>query len=1523
MNFKKIFIAIFIVIAIGMTGCGDGTNNTPDTNTPDTNTPDTNTPDTNTSDTNTSDTNTSDTNTSDTDTPDTNTSDTNTSDTGTSDTGTSDTGTPDTGTPDTNSTKNITGVAGKGAAIEGRVELFDENNNSLGSTTVFNSNGQYTISNVTYKGKIKAVLTLSKYRDEFLGKNVSVDNLVMKSVTYIDSNNSNVSVNITPVTDTVVKLLGENPLTKSKEQIEETNKYVARAMGMGDIDPAIEPFRFVSTNDGNLTDTPSHRYALALLAISKYSGIKDDDNETANKNRVADAIEDLYDAVVESSISNTKLESIVEDINGAGTNIENISSSDIIHHSTTTPVSQTIADIMPGASFRKIYIHIKDSNATAPTVEDYEKLGVSGVDESNLDAVNEAVAKTNRDTAEEIYTEIQTVVERVIRDKLGNTNHISLTAAEINAIDGVSGAIEGIDYSTALSAATFVDREHPTAAEIQAVVDAVNAANGVAAVVEDIAGNADATPATAEEINAIDGVSGAIEGVDYSTALAAATFADRAHPTATEIQAVITITNGVAAITAYAGDSTKPTPTLQNYSDAGVTGVTAGNLDALNAKIVEAGAAGVDTVIEIQNLANNFPAPLPAGVTITAPTLTATLVSTLDTTYGIDIDGNIPSSGLLVKVPYHANSNITLNGFTAPTFTIDAGHTKNGTNGVDIKFQWNTQNLSAGDGYFDAKIVPVNGAYHAKQLNINASGYTAASFLYATDSNSSAGTLNLRVVAGIPDRSFNLLTNNQYEHQFVYMPVKNPTTGRIWLNNNLGAEYADANNPNGNFNPAQQATESKDYKAYGSLFQWGRKADGHELFNWTSRTNGTSKYGTTDTLSNNPSDALFIKSKDWRVTPDDTLWAGESSPNNVCPTGYRLPLNPNLTLDASHEFNVELNTWDSKDSTGSMSSSLKLSEPNYRSYNNARLTDAGSSYGDYWSGSVISGGMASDMYFGGSLNLLDSSDRGHAMSVRCIKDITGAAASAAIEKAIQINGLAAVVEDIAGNADNTPATAAQINTINGISRVIDGVDYSTALAAGTFADRAHPTATEIQTVIDTVRANETASIIAYANSTRQTVPTLQNYLAAGITGITANNLDAVNKTLRIAIAGNRAVNGASDIQSLVDNLPTPLPEGVVITAPTLRATLVSTLDPTYSTYRIDIDGNIPATGLLIRVPYYSNSYKTLNSFTSSSFTIDTKNTKSNTSGVSLVFQWNTQNLSAGNGYFDARIMPVDSSKPYHAKQLKIGENGYTAASFLYATDSDSFTGTLNLKVITGIPDRSFNVLTNNKYEHQFVYLPVTNSVTARTWLNNNLGAEYADANNPNGNFNPAQQATSPTDYKAYGSMFQWGRKADGHELINWTNGTTGVGKYGTTTTKSDNPANSLFIIANSDPYDWRVTKDDYLWKRESSKNNVCPAGYRLPLDIHGTNDRYNEFNMEIGSWSSANSAGAISSKLKLPMAGFRWNGDFSYVATNGIYWDGTPSSAGNGHDMWFDNSGTHQVDTSRRGVGMSVRCIKN
>ena len=109
----------------------------------------------------------------------------------------------------------------------------------------------------------------------------------------------------------------------------------------------------------------------------------------------------------------------------------------------------------------------------------------------------------------------------------------------------------------------------------------------------------------------------------------------------------------------------------------------------------------------------------------------------------------------------------------------------------------------------------------------------------------------------ILDRNFFKKTNGKFEHRFVYLPVKNNTTGRTWLNNNLGADYANVDS--NAYNPSQQATTSNDYLAYGSLFQWGRKADGHELFDWTGATAGTAKHGDTDVTNDNPSDSLFIK----------------------------------------------------------------------------------------------------------------------------------------------------------------------------------------------------------------------------------------------------------------------------------------------------------------------------------------------------------------------------------------------------------------------------------------------------------------------------------------------------------------------------------------------------------------------------------------------------------------------------------------------------------------------------------------
>jgi hypothetical protein len=67
-----------------------------------------------------------------------------------------------------------------------------------------------------------------------------------------------------------------------------------------------------------------------------------------------------------------------------------------------------------------------------------------------------------------------------------------------------------------------------------------------------------------------------------------------------------------------------------------------------------------------------------------------------------------------------------------------------------------------------------------------------------------------------------------------------------------------------------------------------------------------------------------------------------------------------------------------------------------------------------------------------------------------------------------------VVEDITGNSNGVNVTASQLNSITGVSGAIEGVNYTTAFANGTFADEYNPTAAEIQFIIDQV--NETLSI---------------------------------------------------------------------------------------------------------------------------------------------------------------------------------------------------------------------------------------------------------------------------------------------------------------------------------------------------------------------------------------------------------------------------------------------------------------
>jgi uncharacterized protein (TIGR02145 family) len=185
--------------------------------------------------------------------------------------------------------------------------------------------------------------------------------------------------------------------------------------------------------------------------------------------------------------------------------------------------------------------------------------------------------------------------------------------------------------------------------------------------------------------------------------------------------------------------------------------------------------------------------------------------------------------------------------------------------------------------------------------------------------------------------------------------VTNPTTGKIWMDRNLGA--------------TRVAQSSTDADAYGDLYQWGRGSDGHE-----SRTSGTTS---TQSTSDNPGHGNFIiGSSDWRNPQNNNLWQGVTGTNNPCPTGYRLP--------TSAELDAERATWSSNNAAGAFTSPLKLPLAGFRYYYNGSIGDV-SFYGYYLS-STVYGGYAYHLLFRSINATISYNYRANGYSVRCIKD---------------------------------------------------------------------------------------------------------------------------------------------------------------------------------------------------------------------------------------------------------------------------------------------------------------------------------------------------------------------------------------------------------------------------------------------------------------------------------------------------------------------------------------------------------
>ena len=184
--------------------------------------------------------------------------------------------------------------------------------------------------------------------------------------------------------------------------------------------------------------------------------------------------------------------------------------------------------------------------------------------------------------------------------------------------------------------------------------------------------------------------------------------------------------------------------------------------------------------------------------------------------------------------------------------------------------------------------------------------------------------------------------------------VESATTGKIWMDRNLGA--------------TQAATSSNDEKSYGDLYQWGRRKDGHEKRD-SETINDIAQSADAD-------HGNFIIADDNWTDFTGELW--QSGLNDPCPVGYRIPTKAELEAELA-TFNPK------KNAAGAFNSFLKLPVAGVRLFNGELYRVDDDKAGYYWSSTVVDSEVKFLAFSNGDAANMHSGNPVLGLSVRCIK----------------------------------------------------------------------------------------------------------------------------------------------------------------------------------------------------------------------------------------------------------------------------------------------------------------------------------------------------------------------------------------------------------------------------------------------------------------------------------------------------------------------------------------------------------